>query len=231
MIGPDPTLELELGLFAGGARYVGGCDEVGRGALAGPVSVGVVVLEAESGPPPDGLRDSKLLAPAARDELVPRIVAWALEVAVGHATAAEIDRHGLSAALGLAGRRALRQLEHAPDTIVLDGNFDWLARRRAGRRARAGLGEVTCKVKADLECASVAAASVVAKVTRDALMAELALAHPGYGWAANKGYGSAVHRAAIAELGACRQHRRTWQLLPAEDGEGDEVEVAASSEG
>src|SRR5436305_3420097 len=104
-------------------------DEVGRGALAGPVTVGVVVVDLESRTAPSGVRDSKLLAPAAREALVPRLRRWARAHAVGHAEPEEIDAYGIIAALRLAGRRALASLAAVPTCVLLDGNHDWLTER------------------------------------------------------------------------------------------------------
>lgn len=205
----DPTLEFESAMHARGHRYVIGCDEVGRGAIAGPVAVGLAVVDAGVGAHPIGLRDSKMLAEKRREELAPLAASWALFTAVGLATADEVDRIGIIAALGLAGKRALIRLHELgasvrESVILLDGSHDWLT---------PALGSplpVTTRVKADALCASVAAASVVAKVHRDRLMIEADAATPGYGWSGNKGYGSAGHFEAIARLGATDLHRRTW---------------------
>lgn len=210
----DPTLDYEAGLHAQGARFVIGCDEVGRGAIAGPVAVGMSVVDAMMAPMPVGLRDSKLLSEKRREELAPLTSSWCRFSAVGLASPQEVDQLGISAALGLAGKRALAILHEAGagirDSIVLlDGQFDWL---------NPGLTSalpVRTLVKADLMCASVAAASVIAKVHRDRLMIDADASTPGYGWAGNKGYGSADHFAAIAELGATDFHRRTWLKQPA----------------
>ncbi|MFC4242776.1 ribonuclease HII [Gryllotalpicola reticulitermitis] len=204
-----PTLDVERELLAAGTRYLIAVDEVGRGALAGPVAVGMVVIDAAVAPFPVGLRDSKLLAQAVREELAPRCAAWGLHSAVGEATPAEIDEHGIVTALGLAGWRALGQLSAggaAVDeaSVLLDGNHDWLSPVLERRMS------VTTRVKADLACASVAAASVIAKVHRDRLMVALHETFPAYGWASNKGYGSAAHLAALAQFGASDHHRRTW---------------------
>ena len=135
---------------------------------------------------------------------------------VGHASAAEIDEVGLIAALRLAGRRAMAALPAAPDAFLLDGSHDWLSTPQ-----QPGLFEdppedaiapVTTQVKADLTCASVAAASVLAKTERDGLMVRLAEDFPGYGWEENKGYATPEHLAAIRRLGTCVQHRRSWRL-------------------
>jgi len=201
------NLDLENELFAGGARRVAGVDEVGRGCLAGPVSVGVVVLEAGVGVMPEGLTDSKLLSPTRREGFVAVIKSWASAWAVGEASAAEIDELGIITALGLAGARALGEVGRV-DTIVLDGNFDWLSPEADTKDAN-----VICRVGADKEIASVAAASVLAKVDRDGLMKDLDLVYPGYGFAQHKGYGTPGHRDAIRFQGASDQHRKTWKLL------------------
>ena len=205
----DPTLEFEAQLHVGGARFVIGCDEVGRGAIAGPVAVGLCVVDVTVGAMPVGLRDSKLLSEKRRELLAPLAASWALFNAVGLATAGEVDELGIIAALGLAGKRALVSLHEAgarisESVIVLDGSHDWLT------PALRNPLPLTTRVKADRDCASVAAASVVAKVHRDRLMIDANVATPGYGWASNKGYGSVAHFAAIDELGATDFHRRTW---------------------
>lgn len=182
---------------------VAGMDEVGRGSLAGPVSVGIVVVDAATRRPPEGLRDSKLLSPAAREALVVPIRGWAHSWAVGHAGPAEIDEVGILRALRLAGERALAALPARPGAVLLDGNHDWLESQDCALELR---------VKADVECASVAAASVLAKVARDALMVGLAAEFPAYAWHANKGYAAPAHLAALRELGPCREHRRSWRL-------------------
>jgi ribonuclease HII len=219
------SLRQERALLRDGARLVCGMDEVGRGALSGPVSVGAVLVDASVRALP-GVRDSKLLSPAARESLVPRIRRWSLGWAVGHAEASEIDEVGIIAALRRAGLRALRQLPTRPDVVLLDGSHDWLTPPAHGSLLDGDLldGElldpgpadspppVTTRVKADLTCTSVAAASVLAKVERDRLMAERHGRHPEYGWAANKGYASPDHLAALTELGPCREHRRSWRL-------------------
>ncbi|MCU1549870.1 MAG: ribonuclease, partial [Glaciihabitans sp.] len=127
----DPTLEFEKALHAGGARYVIGCDEVGRGAIAGPVGVGLCVIDQSVGAHPTGLRDSKMLSEKKRELLAPLAAGWAIFSAVGLATADEVDRLGIMASLGLAGKRALVQLHEAgasiaESVVLLDGSFDWL---------------------------------------------------------------------------------------------------------
>ena len=212
----EPTLELELELVTAGADLVIGCDEVGRGAIAGPVAVGVFAILPRDGGMPVGLRDSKLLSERRREAILPAVQQWGVARSVGLASAQEIDRIGIVAALALAAHRALVEIApriaaaQAP-VVLLDGAHDWLApvlreRPLPGIR-RVG---VTTRVKADRDCGSVAGASVLAKVHRDRLMIEADARTPGYGWAGNKGYGAAAHFAAIAELGATDLHRRTW---------------------
>jgi ribonuclease HII len=215
--GVRPDLRTEKRLLREGAGAVACVDECGRGALAGPASVGIVVVDTGTRRLPSGLRDSKLLSPSARVGLVPRIAAWATSSAVGHASAAEVDEVGILGALRLAARRALDAIDVDVDVVLLDGSHDWFS-----APAQPGLFEsnatpgaeppVVTEVKADLRCAGVAAASVLAKVERDALMERLAAVHPGYGFERNKGYASAEHVEALGRLGACDEHRRSWQL-------------------
>ena len=204
----DATREFELELLHAGAPLVIGMDEVGRGAIAGPVTVGVCVVSRETVDAPPGLRDSKLLSPARREALEPLVREWAL-VACGSASAGEIDELGISACLGLAGKRALIALHESgvrvgEAVVVLDGSHNWLT-PALGSPLR-----VVTRTKADRDCAVVAGASIVAKVERDGVMVSLSSEHIGYGWEGNKGYGSAGHFDAIERLGATVHHRRTW---------------------
>ena len=199
---------------------VAGMDEVGRGALAGPVAVGVALIGIDAAPVPEGLTDSKALTARRREALVDPVREWALASAVGYASPQEIDDWGIIAALRLAGRRALAEVAShglVPGGVLLDGSHNWLSAPDDLFGAIAGpedpLGvdlPVQMQVKADASCAVVAAASVLAKVERDHLMQELE--DPGYGWASNKGYGSAAHTRAIVELGVSDQHRRSWKM-------------------
>jgi len=204
---PRVTLRRERALLAAGAHAVAGVDEVGRGALAGPVSVGVAVVTQTTLPAPRGLADSKQLPPPVREALVEPLRSWALTWGVGHASAAEIDRLGLTRALRFAGHRALAaaaaQAEVEIDVILLDGSYDWLSPLPA---------RVITEVKADGRCSSVAAASVLAKVERDAHLVELARTYPQYGFERHKGYAVPDHLAALRRHGASPVHRRTWQL-------------------
>ena len=204
----DPTLERELSLFAAGSPVVIGLDEVGRGAMAGPVMVGACAITPAVGDFPVGLRDSKLVSEKKRVALDPEVRSWGV-IAVGAASPQEIDQYGITFSLGLAGKRALAGLFEAGIDVgsahlILDGSHDWLS------PALASPLPITTAVKADQNCASVAAASVAAKVERDALMAELAVGFEDFGWASNKGYGSAEHMRLLAERGPTVHHRVTW---------------------
>ncbi|SNV20725.1 Ribonuclease HII [Dermatophilus congolensis] len=221
---PAPTLRLERSQMRQGAALVAGMDEVGRGALAGPVSVGVCVVDANTRSAPVGLRDSKLISPTVRERLVEPIHRWACAWAVGHAEPEEIDEHGIMAALRLAGRRALTACGVIPDVVILDGKHDWLTDPSTVGLFAAlptdvedasvcrSVPPVVTVVKGDRTCSSVAAASVLAKVERDGIMVERSAKHPVYGWDVNKGYASAAHRAALGRMGVSEQHRRSWNL-------------------
>lgn len=209
----DPTLVVENELLDGGARFVIGCDEVGRGAIAGPVAVGMCAIDATIGAMPIGLRDSKMLSEKRRQELAPLAAAWVTHSAVGLASAEEVDRLGITACLGLAGKRALTALHEAglpilASVVLLDGHQDWL------NPAITTKVTVHTRVKGDRDCASIAAASVIAKVHRDGLMIDADEREPGYGWSSNKGYGAATHYEAIARLGASSIHRLSWLKAP-----------------
>lgn len=211
-------MKFETELYSAGNLTVIGCDEVGRGALAGPVAVGMVVVDARVGRWPKGLRDSKLLLEPKREELAPLCMTWVRHHAVGLASAEEIDAYGIMACLGMAGARAFAALQAAgapleASTIILDGNYDYLS------RALPGGMPVVPRVKADQSCASVAAASVIAKVHRDAIMIEQDAVIPGYSWASNKGYSSEAHFEAIGRLGPSPLHRLTWLKRVLEPGD------------
>jgi ribonuclease HII len=185
------------------------CDEVGRGAIAGPVAVGLVLIDPSVRRMPAGLRDSKLLPEPRREAMAPRAAAWVRGWAVGEASAAEIDELGIMACLGLAGARAFAALSAAEDIafgtpLLLDGNYDWLSTSVEHRV------QVSTRIKADRDCASVAAASVIAKVHRDRFMRRAHDERPLYSWDENKGYSSRAHFAAIAEHGPSELHRTTW---------------------
>lgn len=183
---------------------VAGVDEVGRGAWAGPVTFAAVVL------PSDRrmykLRDSKVLDAPRREELAARLHGFALGVGIGHASNAEIDRLGMSDAMRLAARRAVEALPVRPDVYLIDGNWNMLA----------GVdGETELIVHGDARSASVAAASIVAKVTRDAMMRDACPAFPEYVFSSNKGYPSPPHVEALDRRGPCALHRHSWAPIRA----------------
>jgi len=211
----EPRLTLERRLLKERPLVIA-CDEVGRGALAGPVAVGaVVVTPAEARKRiPHGLRDSKLVPEPRRAEVARRAAGWVVASAVGWASNDEIDQIGIMRALGLATIRALADLRaHGivpEDAIVLlDGNYDYIT--PAGAEGLV----IRPVIKADRDCASAAAASVIAKVARDALMTGLHDELPAYCWSSNKGYASPEHRDAIREHGISRHHRASWSITDA----------------
>ena len=195
--------EIERELAAAGNPRVAGVDEVGRGAWAGPVVVCAVVARPGFPAPPGGLTDSKRLTPQRRAELAAELPAWVESYALGAASHDEIDALGMTAALRRAARSALDKLPERPDTVLLDGSHDYI-----GHPWR-----VRCAVKADLRSVSVAAASVIAKVYRDRLMAELGQAHTEFAFGENGGYPSPAHQQALATLGPTPYHRLSWSYL------------------
>ncbi len=173
-----------------------GMDEVGRGSWAGPVMVGAVILDR----PIAGLRDSKLLTVKSRETLALQIRSEAFAYAVGQVSHQEIDTLGLTKALELAYERALAGVAEPYDEIIIDGSVNFLASNSKARTI----------IKADQTVAAVSAASIIAKVTRDQLMAELALKYPGYGFERHVGYGTAFHAASLVQFGPCDIHRRSF---------------------
>lgn len=275
-----PTLDLERSLAAQGYDLITGFDEVGRGALAGPVMVGCAAIRARDLEPldgddavelsgrtylgvPDGVADSKMLTEHRREAIFDELRAWCAAYAVGQASNTEIDEWGITYALGVAALRALSQVERElglrlggglaarkasmesageivegrpGDSVgesigncgesvralpkvagILDGPSDYITKALNTFDAPDVPipADITTKVKGDQHCATVATAAVIAKVTRDRLMVDLAQSNPRYAayeWAHNKGYGSAAHRTAIAEHGPTPLHRVSWHL-------------------
>ncbi len=199
-----PSLNLELELWARGFRRVGGVDEAGRGALAGPVAAAVAIL------PPDphigeilrGVRDSKVMTPAQREAWAEKLPALLLDFGVGFASPEEIDVLGILPATRLAVKRALAALSAPPDHLLLD-----YLKLPAVDIPQHSLP------KGDRRVLSIAAASVLAKTRRDALMRACEAQYPGYGFARHKGYGTAAHRAALQTLGPTPLHRRSFAPL------------------
>lgn len=190
-----------------------GVDEVGRGCLFGPVFAAAVILgrEAILALERQGLTDSKKLSPRRRAALVPQIQSQAIAWGVGQASAGEIDRFGIRPATERAMSRALRRLPQPPGLLLVDGVLP----------LRGWPGEQRTLVAGDLRCAAIAAASVLAKEARDALVRRLADRYPGYGLERHVGYGTAVHREAILRLGPTVLHRRSFlrSLLKTEAAE------------
>ncbi len=223
-------LRLERPLLERGEVVVG-LDEVGRGALAGPLTVGAVVVRTEK-PPPKGLDDSKVLTDARRRALVEPLCAWAAEWSLGSASPAEIDQWGLRLALAVAATRAMDALAVAPTHALIDGSFNLL---RSPLDVAFGVENpptlrwatlpATIVVRGDSLCASVAAAAVLAKVARDDVMVALDERFHDYGWAANKGYGAAAHLAALRRFGATEHHRRSWSLPVADSAAATRSEM------
>lgn len=275
-----PTLDLERSLAAQGYDLITGFDEVGRGALAGPVMVGCAAIWARDLAPldgddavelsgwtylgvPDGVADSKMLTEHRREAIFDELRDWCAAYAIGQASNTEIDEWGITYALGVAALRALSQVERElgfrlggplpvkkasgesageivkgrpGDSVgesigncggsvralpkvagILDGPSDYITKALNTFDAPDVPipADITTKVKGDQHCATVATAAVIAKVTRDRLMVDLAQSNPRYAayeWAHNKGYGSAAHRTAIAEHGPTPLHRVSWHL-------------------
>lgn len=213
----DPSLRFEAELFSLGATAVLGCDEVGRGALAGPVFVGACAVLPGVQRFPAGLRDSKMLSERCREALIPELRSWSAAWAVGERRPDQIDRDGIVQCLSQSAVDAVRAVllalpasAVARVAVVLDGSQDWLSPVLQDARVR-----VFHRPKADRDCASVSAASVLAKVSRDHLMVRGAQTWPGYAWERNKGYGAAAHRQALAAHGPTPWHRKTWLHLDA----------------
>lgn len=200
--GRSPGLSVERELWGAGHEVVVGVDEVGRGSWAGPISVGAAVV------PKDRrvykIRDSKALTESEREALFDRVAEWCVTWSVGHASHVECDELGMSAAQKLAARRAIEGLGVEPDQVLIDGNWDFVG---GGRTRRI--------VKGDATCLSIAAASILAKVTRDRIMRDLAGDFPGYDFEANKGYPCPRHKLALAGYGPTSIHRRTWAFMDA----------------
>jgi ribonuclease HII len=201
---PDvPGITRERHWWSQGAT-VAGVDEVGRGAWAGPVTFAALVLPSERRM--YKLRDSKMLDPGRREELASRLHDFAEGIGIGHATNVEIDALGMSDAMRLAARRAVAALLVPVDVFLIDGNWNMLSALEQPAETI---------VHGDARCASIAAASIVAKVTRDRMMTALCPSYPHYVFSSNKGYPSPPHVAALDRYGPCALHRHTWEPIRA----------------
>lgn len=203
---------MEIELVANGATSVIGCDEVGRGPLAGPVVVGLAVWYPNMVTWPEGLYDSKAITEKRRGGISEAVRECFVDHALGEATATEVDEWGINHALGVAVVRGLLALASQGVTIgssvlLLDGTVDYVTRHLPHPL------RVVTRAKADRDCVSVAAASVIAKVHRDRYMVELATRYPDYGFERHKGYGSTAHRDALVRQGLTPEHRASWIRL------------------
>lgn len=198
-----PNYELEHAALKKGYTCIAGVDEAGRGPWAGPVVAGAVILDLEKMPDhlKSGLDDSKKLSATKRENLFEDILSCA-DIGLGQANVAEIDRINILQATFLAMSRALESLDQQADFALIDGNK---------------VPPLSCQaeaiVKGDGRSLSIAAASIIAKVTRDRLMAKLSLDYPGYGWENNKGYGTKAHQQGLAELGVTEHHRKSYKPI------------------
>jgi ribonuclease HII len=197
-----PTRALEKELWAAGHDVVVGVDEVGRGAWAGPLMVGVAVLPRDKRV--NGVRDSKMLSEANRERMFDRIANWCDTWAVGAASQEECDQLGMAEAQRLAARRAIAALDIRPDAAVVDGKWNFLT---------GAVPHVEMRVKADRFCLAVAAASVLAKVTRDRIMRAESVHYPQWSFDTNKGYPCPLHKAALQGYGPSAIHRRSWVFM------------------
>ena len=195
--GSSPDYTFEIAARHGGALRIAGVDEVGRGPLAGPVTAAAVWLNADA--IPHGLNDSKALTHARRIDLSAALFEVA-DVSIAHASVDEIDDLNILRASHLAMVRAIQGLRIPPDFALIDGNMI----------PKGMLCRAEAIVKGDMRSLSIAAASIVAKVARDAIMVDLAQQHPGYGWETNAGYPTLAHRQALIKLGVTAHHRRSF---------------------
>jgi ribonuclease HII len=201
LLPPTPDLSLEGKLWQNGVRHIAGIDEAGRGALAGPVSAAAIILPASSNLETrlNGVRDSKKMTPRQRSiwagELINVAIAWG----VGFASHQEIDEFGIVPATRIAAMRALSALTIQPQHLLIDALL--LYEESTPQ---------TALIKGDARSLSIASASVLAKVTRDAYLREMDGEYPGYGFASHKGYGTSAHRLSISEKGPCPIHRLSF---------------------
>ena len=193
-----PNLDFEIEAAENGFDCIAGTDEAGRGPLAGPVVAAAVILDPDN--LPEGVNDSKALSVARREAVYEEVLSKA-QVGIGEASVAEIDELNILRASHLAMERAIAALPLAPDHILVDGHIVPMAFR----------GRAQGIVKGDARSASIAAASIVAKIRRDLVMWDLAQQFPGYGWEKNQGYPTKAHKEALQNLGVTPHHRRSFK--------------------
>lgn len=210
-----PSLDIERGLLTcSSAQVLIAIDEVGRGALAGPLTIGAVAIDMRTPEAPGGVRDSKALSAKRRAEIAPQVREWAAASVVVDVPPGRIDESGIVRALGEGAVEAIRLVLESctpsgahPDVVVLlDGHHDFISPVEPSYA-------VHTVVKGDATCASIAAASIIAKVHRDSLMVDLHDEFPEYGWSRNVGYGTKEHRRGLQLAGVSVHHRRSWRLF------------------
>ena len=210
-----PTLDIERGLLAeSSAQVLVAIDEVGRGALAGPLTIGAVAIDVRTADAPTGVRDSKALSAKRRRELAPWVHEWAVASVVVDVPPVRIDQSGIVRVLGEGAVEAIRLVlesctssgEDPQAVVLLDGHHDFISPVDPSYT-------VHTVVKGDATCASIAAASIIAKVHRDSLMVDLHDEFPEYGWSRNVGYGTKEHRRGLELSGVSVHHRRSWRLF------------------
>jgi len=197
-----PTRSIERDLWDAGHHVIVGIDEVGRGSWAGPLMVGAAILP--RGRRVNGVRDSKMLSEAGRESIFDKVASWCDAWAVGGASHTECDELGMAAAQKLAAKRAIEGLSITPDAAVVDGKWNFVAPH---------VRHIEMRIKADASCLSVAAASILAKVTRDRIMREQSADYPHWHFDTNKGYPCPLHKTALQGYGPSAIHRRSWVFM------------------
>lgn len=196
-----PSLELERKLWSKGYHYIAGLDEVGRGCFAGSVVVGAVIFSSD-GVLPEGIADSKLLKPRQREKLAEDIKNVAISFSIAEISVRDINKYGIGKATQMAFRKALKIITVQPDFVLIDAFYVKHFNRKRQQPVKNG----------DKICASISAASIIAKVYRDRLMKKLHKKYPQYGFSKNKGYGTKKHQEAIKKYGLSRIHRKSFNL-------------------
>ena len=216
---PLPSTSVEASFWRSGCDLVAGVDEVGRGPLAGPVFTAAVILHPRKRPGwLKEVRDSKVMTAKDRERLAVTVRKEALDYAIGWSSVAEIDAWGIGLANRMAMIRAIDGLKQRPGVVLIDGPIP----------VRHDVPQKTI-VDGDATCCSIAAASIVAKVARDAVMCHLDVVYPGYGFAAHKGYATRDHLESIARQGMCEAHRRSWLAVQRRAVAGEATALLAAA--